>query len=128
MAVENILYRIPGVAVSDLSAKQFYALQLVSGTDNGFNLATAATQKPGGILQNKPASGKAVDSAVLGVCKALAGGTIHVGDRVTSHTDGTLIATTTAKDYAWGVSLTEASAGDVFTMLVNIGGSRDSGS
>lgn len=118
MAVENILLRIGGTALSDLSAKQFYALQLVSGTDFGFNLATAATQKPGGILQNKPTSGKAVDAAVLGIAKYLAGGTIHVGDRLTATSTGKLIATTTDKDSIWGTALTEASDGDVATMLV----------
>jgi hypothetical protein len=127
MALENILCRIGLKAVSDLRTYQFYALQLVSGTDLGANLATASTQKPGGILQNKPNTNQAVDAAFVGICKYLAGGTIHVGDRLTATTDGTLIATTTIKHFTWGYALTEASSGDVATMWVNIGGARDSG-
>jgi hypothetical protein len=117
MAVENVLLRISGPAASDLSAKQFYALQLVSGTDFSFNLATAATQKPGGILQNKPTAGLAVDAAITGLIKYLAGGTIHVGDRLTATSTGKLIATTTDKDGLWGMAVTEAVDGDVATML-----------
>jgi hypothetical protein len=128
MALENILLRIGGKAASDLRLKQFYALQLVSGTDYGFNLATAATQKPGGILQNKPNTGQAVDAAVLGICKYLAGGTVAVGDSLTPTTTGKLIATTSAKDFVWGRALTAADDGDVATMLVGIAGGRDSGS
>ena len=118
MAVENALIKVGGIAQSDLSAKQFYALQLISGTDFGFNLATAATQKPAGILQNKPTSGKAADACFVGISKAVAGGTIHVGDKVTATSTGALVATTTDKDCIWGIALTEAVSGDIFTMWV----------
>jgi hypothetical protein len=127
MALEQVVCKIGLKALADLSAKQFYALQLVSGTDYGCTLATAATYKPGGVLQNKPTLNKAADSMFVGITKAVAGGTIHVGDRVASHTDGTFVVTVTAKDFTWGISLTEASAGDVFSFFVNIGGGRDSG-
>jgi len=127
MALEQIVCKIGLKALSDLSTKQFYALQLISGTDYGCNLATASTQKPGGVLQNKPTSGKAADSVFVGLTKAVAGGTIHVGDRVTATSDGTFVATTTAKDFTWGYSLTEASSGDVFSFFANIAGGRDSG-
>lgn len=116
MGKENITERINGVAASDLSDYQYYALQLVSGTDFGFNLATAATQAPGGILQNKPESGQAVDAAVQGICKYRAGGTINVGNKLTADTDGMLIATTTDGDNIWGVALDEALDGDIATM------------
>lgn len=116
MAVENIKDMLSGPAQSDLSKKQFYALQLISGADFGFNLATGATQNAGGILQNKPTAGQAVQAAVLGLCKYKAGGTIHVGDKLTSHTDGTLIATTTDGDHIWGTAMTEAVSGDIATM------------
>jgi hypothetical protein len=128
MALENILLKIGGKAVSDLRLKQFYALQLVSGTDYGFNLATASTQKPGGILQNKPNTNQAVDAAVFGICKYIAGGSIAVGDSLTPTSTGALIATTSAKDFVWGRALVAASTGDVATMLVGIAGGRDSGS
>jgi len=127
MALEQVLYKIGLKAASDLSEKQFYALQLISGTDYSCNLATASTQKPGGVLQNKPASGKAADSMFVGISKCVAGGTIHNGDRITPTTDGTFVATTTAKDFTWGYSLTEASSGDVFSAFINIAGGRDSG-
>ena len=116
MSTENILRRINGYAVSDLSDKQYYALQLVSGTDKGFNLATAATQQPGGVLQNKPTLGRAVDAAVLGEIKYIAGGNIAVGDKLTANAEGKLIATTTDGDNIWGVALNAAVDGDIASM------------
>lgn len=124
MGKENIIKRINGVALSDLSAKQYYALQLISGTDFGFNLATAATQAPGGVLQNKPNINQAIDSAVLGTCKYIAGGTIAVGDKLTTDSAGKLIATTTDGDNIWGVALDAADADDIATMeLAGLGAS-----
>jgi hypothetical protein len=122
MAVENILMRESGTSAVDLSAKQYYALQRISGTDNLFSLATAATQKPGGILQNKPTAGQAIDTAILGQIKYIAGGTIHNGDKLTATTSGKLIATTTDKDCVWGVADGEASDGDTATMTGSVGG------
>jgi hypothetical protein len=121
MAVENVLQRITGISAVDLSAKQFYALQLISGTDNLFSLATAATQKPGGILQNKPTAGQAIDAAVLGEIKYIAGGTIHNGDKLTANSSGKLIATVTNKDCVWGIARTEAADGDIATMEGSVG-------
>jgi hypothetical protein len=118
MALENILARVGGKAVASLATKQYYALQLVSGTDYGFNLATAATQKPGGILQNAPAINQAVDACFLGISKYVAGGTVAVGDKLTANSSGKLVATTTDKDCIWGIALTAADADDVASMWV----------
>lgn len=48
----------------------------------------------------------------------LAGGTISAGNKLTAHTDGTLLASTTSNDQVVGVAMEDAVAGDLFAMEV----------
>lgn len=84
--------------------------------------ATAATDLPMGILVEVASSSTAAAGTVCidGPVFALAGGTITEGADVTSHTDGTLIVTTTKGNQIWGRALEDASSGDFFEMNVNI--------
>lgn len=117
-ALESPAVHIPLYANADLRTLQYTGLKLVSGTDFAVDSATVNTDKPAGVLQNKPNQYQAADAIQLGVSKAKAGGTIHVGDKLTVTTGGVFIALTTDKKNYWGFSLTEAATNDIFTMFV----------
>lgn len=91
--------RRTGIAETDLSAKQFYAVIIDA---NGMNLA-AAGKNIDGILQDNPASGKAGSFAAAGVTKAaisasqvVTGGTtlleVDTGGTLIPHGSGTVVA------------------------------------
>lgn len=73
MATEGPLLHDGGqrVALSDLSAKQFYAVQQTT-TARSVDLASAATAISG-ILQNTPKAGQPADIGFVGVTKAQIG-------------------------------------------------------
>lgn len=83
---------------------------------------TAGTDKGCGIAQNDAAaSGDFVEVALSGGgAKAKAQTTIAIGDMLASHTDGTLLPTTTANDRVLGHAMEAAVVGDIFSMMVSI--------
>jgi hypothetical protein len=110
------------IANADLSAKQFYAMKLLTSYDNYVDAATAVGDPIIGILQNKPSvAGRSAQVAVIGKCKGFAGGTINVGSRLTSDgSTGKLAAAAPAagaNNALAGFSLVEAVSGDVFSMF-----------
>lgn len=124
MATELEIRDWSGVtAENDLSAKQFYALEL--GTAAGeVDACDGATDLVVGILQNKPTAGKAAVVRTHGISKAVAGGSITRGNRVGTHTDGTLVAKTADADLLVGIALSAASSGEIFDVLLTIGCQR----
>ena len=72
-----------------------------------------------GILQNKPASGQAADVGIMGVSKAVCGGTVSAGDYLTPNTSGQLITATTTAQPRIAVAI-EAATGvsTVFTVAI----------
>lgn len=54
-----------------------------------------------------------------GTVKVIAGGTVAIGDRVTSDAAGAAVATTTAGDEVVGVALEAAVSGDVFEVSMD---------
>ena len=84
-------------------------------------VASAATDKSIGILQTATNAAEDVaEVAVMGGAKALAGGTIAVGDLVTADSNGALVATTTGNDRVMGIALSAAVSGDIFDVLMQI--------
>lgn len=73
---------------------QFLAVKMSTATDRNVILATTGGEAIYGILQNKPASGYAADIGIFGVTKAMAGGTVTVGQRLMTDTYGRLVAAT----------------------------------
>lgn len=72
-----------------------------------------------GILQNKPALGAAADVGVLGVTKAVAGGTISAGVPLMTDSAGRLIAWVSGSDYYQvGYSIESAVVSQVFTCYI----------
>lgn len=109
--------RITLAAGADLSAKQYYIVKDSSGTAV---LASAATDKILGVIENAPVSG---DTAVVvtrnksGTFKVKAGGVIAVGDKLTSDSAGKAVATTTGGDQVFGIARKVAADGDITEYL-----------
>lgn len=103
-----------------LETKQYYIVK--QHTDGTVILSAAATDKHVGVLENKPAVGKAALVQIAGTAKVIAGGTIAVGAWVTSDSNGKAVATTTDKDVVIGKYLGSASAasGDIIEVQLGI--------
>lgn len=98
-------YEIPGFKISlvageDLSAKQFYFVKL--NTSGQAVLPSATTDRPIGILQNKPGSLGVAEIMVSGVSKLVTGSNLAKADPL--GTDAAGKGTT----YAYGVAGTAA--------------------
>ena len=73
-------------AAEDLSSNQFYGVA-ISG-DRAVDLVDGVTDRPVGILQNKPTSGQDAEIIVIGKVKIIATETISAGDQIRIHSDG----------------------------------------
>lgn len=101
-------------AGADLSAKQFYAVELTAA--NTVNVCNAATDRPIGILQNKPRANEAAAVCHNGRTYARADGgsvAIAVGDLVGPAAGGKLIKKATADFSTIGTALSAAAADDL---------------
>ena len=106
---------------SDLSAKTNYLVTLDGTDDLVVNLAAAATAPVFVLIEGtNGSSSESVGTIALAGCivRVKAGGGITAGDKITSHTNGTGIATTTDKQYVAGIAMENASSGDEFLMMV----------
>lgn len=107
-------------AGADLSALQYTALKL--GADRVVVSCTSNNEPIVGILQDKPAAaGRAAKVGVKGISKAIAGGSISSGDKLTATTGGKLIATTTNNHYIIGHAMEDAASNDVFQVFLTPG-------
>lgn len=80
-------------AAADLSAKQYFAVELTAN-EWECNLCNAATDIPFGLLQNKPKINEAGTVAVRGVSKAVVdgnAGAIAIGDWLGTDANGKLV-------------------------------------
>jgi hypothetical protein len=119
MATEQKLHVVSLPADADLSTKQYYMLKL----NNSSGVARAAVAGEGsdvvGILQNVPnAANRAAEVAIGGISKCIAGGSITAGNRVSPDSNGKATAVGSSDDYAFGVALDSAAAGDIFRVLI----------
>lgn len=97
------------LASEDLSAKQYYFMQMDSSGD--MEIGEGATDLLLGVLQDKPESGQAGTYRYAGTTKVVASGAIAVGAEVTSDSAGKAVTTTTQGDTVKGIAL-EAAATD----------------
>jgi hypothetical protein len=105
-------------AGADLSAKQYYAVELTAA--NTVNACSAAADRPIGILQNKPRANEAAAVCHSGRTYARADGgsvAIAVGDLVGPAAGGKLIKKATADFSTIGTALSAAAADD---MLIEV--------
>lgn len=120
MSTENIgclRSREAGEAMTD---KQFYIVQL--DATGKIEVGEGATDLLVGVLQNTPAAGEQATYAFTGVAKVIAGGTVAVGDLVTSDSNGKAVATTTNKDVVIGrfIGTAAAASGDLIEVQLGI--------
>ena len=124
-------YESPGIdigtftASADLSAKQYYFVKM--SAENTVTVCAAVTDKPIGVLQNKPASGEQAIVTVFGVSKVSADATLAAGDVVGTSADGQgqpVSAGSETTVFNCGQVLTGGSAGELVSALITISNSR----
>jgi hypothetical protein len=118
MATENCLESITLVAAADLSGSQF---RVATVNASGLAARAVATDVAMGIIQNKPAAGQAATVGYRGVSKAVYGGNVTAGARVTSDANG-LVITAGVGDSALGLALVSGVANDIGSVLIGAAG------
>lgn len=118
-------YEIPGNGIgvlnagADLSTKQYYVVKV--NTSGAIILGAATTDRPLGVLQNNPTSGKTASVMTSGVTKAIAGAAIAAGAQVSCNASGQVITAVTTS-YSIGTALVAAAAlGDVISISLDAG-------
>lgn len=82
MAISADIQTLPGlVAAADLSAKQYYWMEMAS-TAGQCKTLNATTDEAIGILQNDPTSGQEAEVAYAGVAKVIAGTSVGWAEAV----------------------------------------------
>lgn len=109
------------VAGADLSTHQYKFVEITgAGT---VNVCNAATDRPIGVLQNKPTSGQACEIVVIGVTKVSSDAALTAGTLIGTSADGQADAKTPGTDtteYTVGQVLIASGAGDeLATAVVN---------
>lgn len=122
MAYEIPVFTFGLKAAADLSAKQYYFMKIDSSGDAA--VCTGATDKPCGVLQNKPdAAGKTAEIMAIGISKVSSDADLSKGDLIGTSADGQADAKTPGTDtteYVVGQVLEDSSAaGGLSTCLIN---------
>lgn len=117
MAIEQPCFNIGFMkAAADLSAKQFYCVEVTA--DVTVNVNNAAGEEVLGVLQNAPKSGEVADVMCLGVTKIVVGtGDLAAGATWEAAADGTGITAATGK-VGKGTVLIGNTAGKLATVTV----------
>lgn len=106
------------VAGEDLSSSQFFIMQL--SATGALEIGEGATDLIVGVLQNTPESGQNATYRFLGTSKVKAGGSISIGDWVTSDANGKAVATTTDGNIVIGRALEAADDGDIIEVQLSV--------
>lgn len=111
----------PGlIAAADLSAKQFHFVKLTA--NNTVNVCTAVTDKPIGVLQNKPKAGDEANVCAMGVTKVVGDANLAAGDSIGTSVDSQAAAYTvadTTKHIVGVVIEDNSAAGGLVTAGIN---------
>ena len=86
MSTEHVGFTQSREAGESMTDKQFYIVQL--DATGKIEVAEGATDLIVGVLQNTPAAGEQATYAYTGICKVKAGGTVNIGDLVTTDSSG----------------------------------------
>jgi len=85
---QGSVLKLPGyTAAADLTTHQYKFVEIVAGTRT-VNVANATTDKPIGVLVNKPKAGEAVEVVIVGIVEVVAGETLAEGDQITTSATG----------------------------------------
>lgn len=121
MAYESNQMIVSFTAGGTLSSSQYLAVKL--SADDTVVICTAATDKPIGILQNKPASGATAEVCVFGLTKWQGDSDLTAGDLVGPSADGQADGKTSGVDtteYVCGqVVVGNSAAAGLATVFVN---------
>ena len=112
-------------ASADLSSSQYYFVKM-SG-DNTVTVCAAVTDKPIGVLQNKPESGDQAVVRVFGVSKFSVDATVAAGDVLGTSADGQgqpVSAGSETTVFNCGQVITGGAAGTLQSALITISNSR----
>ena len=111
-------------ASADLSSKQYYFVKM-SG-DNTVTVCAAVTDKPIGVLQNKPTSGQAAEITVSGETKVSSDAALTAANIIGTAADGQAAAyvagTDTTKYLVGQMLVSTGGAGVIGTAIVNCAG------
>lgn len=122
MAYEKPVMSITLEAGEDLSAKQYYFVEINTSTGKA-EVCDAATDLPIGVLQNSPASGELAEILVLGISKVSADADLGIGDLIGPSADGQAdakVVSTDSTEYVVGRCISDPSgAGSLATCLIN---------
>lgn len=107
-------------SAASLVDKQFYIVYV--NAKGIVTIGSAATQKPLGVIVNKPQAGIGRNIEVMlpmggGTGKVIAGGSISIGDKLTTDSAGKAVATTTAGNFVFGIAIEPADSGDIFEFM-----------
>jgi len=105
-------------ANADLSAAgtQYKIVKIVSL--GKVDLTSAATDKPLGVLQNRPIAGQAAEVRVDGTTKCVCGAAVTAGQEIMSDASGRGITATTTNEVV-GIAVTStANANELFDLLI----------
>lgn len=108
-------------ASADLSSKQYYFVK-ISGSGT-VTVCSGATDRPIGVLQNKPTSGQPAEIVVVGHTKISCDAALTAGNAIGTSADGQADAKTAGTDtteYIVGIALrTTGAAGEIGEALIN---------
>lgn len=107
------------LAGASLVGKEFFIGKLNSSGD--VVVAAAATDLICGIIRTEAGSGEGVAYQFLGTAKVKLGGTVAVGDFITSDSAGKGIATTTDGNRTIGMALEAGVANDIVEVQLMLG-------
>ena len=114
-------FKITLNAGADLSSSQYHFVKL-DASGNAVECA-AVTDKPVGVLQNKPTSGNQAEIVVIGVTKVSADAAVTAGAQLGAAADGQVVTYVAGTDTTKGLvgqAITSAgAAGVIFTAIVN---------
>lgn len=107
-------------SAGDLSGKQNCIVYV--SAKGVVTIGSAATQKPLGTIVNKPQAGVGANIEVMlpqggGTGKVIAGGSISIGDKLTTDSAAKAVATTTPGNFVFGIAIEPADANDVFEYM-----------
>jgi hypothetical protein len=114
-----------GFTVVTTAATQFQAVKQVAGQPEQVTPVTGLTDLAIGIIQQPVATAdlakQVADVRILGISKAVCGGTVAVGDKVKVDATGKVITTTTALDKVVGIAVSGGVVNDIIDVLLTPG-------
>lgn len=113
---QSAAVKITLVANADLTAGFGKFVKMVAGQAA---LVTAATDRPIGVLCNKPRIGQEAEILVLGTCKVVASAAMVVGDSVGLSADGRAATNNAVGGNIGTVLLANSAANGFITAMVN---------